>query len=419
MKAMLLEFLKKAGENSEFALFRDLYKVLPAGKFAVVKVSGETLEKHLDEIAEDLAFLNKLGICPIVVHGAGLTLDKMLPDSKKVNGLRVTTKADMETVKTVFKKSSSGLVGKIVEKGGKAEHVEGVFECSTLKGFGCVGKIESLCLSGIEKAVEKNTIPIISPIGEMDSMQLNINADTAAKELVKAMQPKKFILVTESGGILNEKNKVLPFINLSSETAFNHISGGMLQKVKEIKEFLDTGLDCAVVITSAENLLKEIFAVKGNGTLVKSHAIISNQGFNGLNKSKLKGLLENAFGKKLLENYFEEEAKEVLCQKDYEGVAIIKEVNGLPYLDKFAVAKHCQGTGLGKSLWEELGKKYGKLVWRALACNGANSFYANQCDGFVKKGKWKVYWKGLCKKEIMPSVEAAAEKQATMIEGAD
>ncbi len=418
MKEMLVKFLEKAGENSEFKLFHSMYKSLPAGKFAVVKVSGETLEKHLDEIAEDLAFLNKLGICPIVVHGAGSTLDKMLPCTKKVDGVRFTSKADMKTVKKVFNKLSTELVGKIVEKGGNAEHIEGVFECEALKGFGYAGKIKSLTLSTIEKTVEKNAVPIISPIGKKDGVEFNINADTAAKEIIKAVQPKKFILVTETGGILDKNNKLLPFINLSSKDAFDNISGGMLQKVKEIKEFLDSGIECAVVITSAENMLKEIFTVKGSGTLVKSHAIILSQGFNDLNKSKLKGLLEDAFGKKLAEGYFEDEAKEVLYQKDCEAVAIIKEANELPYLDKFAVAKHCQGTGLGKSLWEELDKKYSKLVWRALACNGANSFYDKQCDGFVKKGKWKVYWKGLCEKEIMQSVEAVAEKQATMIEEA-
>jgi len=419
MKEMLVKFLEKAGENSEFNLFHRIYKDLPAGKFAVVKVSGETLEKHLDEIAEDLAFLNKLGICPIVVHGAGSTLDKMLLNSKKVEGVRITTNSEMQVVKSVFNKLSAELVGKIVEKGGKAESIEGVFECEALKGFGCVGKIKNLNLHGIENAIKNGIMPVLNPIGKYGGSEFNINADTAAKELVKAMQPKKFILLTETGGILDKNNKVLPFINLSSKEKFDFVSGGMLQKVKEIKDFLDTGLDCAVVITSAENLLKEIFTVKGSGTLVKSHAILSSQGFNDLNKSKLKALLENAFGKKLAENYFEEEAKGVLCQKDYEGVAIIKEVNGLPYLDKFGVAKHCQGTGLGKSLWEELDKKYNKLVWRAFACNGANSFYDKQCDGFVKKGNWKVYWKGLCEKEIIPSVEAVAEKQATMIEEAN
>src|SRR3989338_7326242 len=192
MKEMLLNFIKKTGKDSEFNLFLKLFQGIPKMKFGVIKISGATLEENLDVIAQDIAFLNTLGIYPIVVHGAGSSLDKRLPHSKKVNGLRVTSSEDMVVIKEVFSELAQKLKNNIIMNGGNAEIVDSVFECEPIEELGSVGKITNVHLSPIKKAIDNNATAIISPIGN----NLNINADTAAKELVKVIGPKKFILIT-------------------------------------------------------------------------------------------------------------------------------------------------------------------------------------------------------------------------------
>ena len=88
MKKVILNYLEKTGKKSEFDLFLNIFKSIPKTKFAVIKISGKTLENKIDQIAEDIAYLNKLGIYPIIIHGAGSTLDRKLPQSKKIEGIR-------------------------------------------------------------------------------------------------------------------------------------------------------------------------------------------------------------------------------------------------------------------------------------------------------------------------------------------
>lgn len=413
MKDIIFKFLKKI-DKPEFKLFLNLFSNLPKIKFAVIKISGKALEDHLELIAEDIAFLNKLGIYPIIVHGCGSTLDKRLPESEKIDGIRITKKEDMKVIQSSFKEIADSLKENIIEKGGKAEIVEDLFYCEQLEQYGFVGKIKKIKLSKIKSLIDLNITPIISPLGDSSVGKLNINADNVAKELVKIIEPKKFIFLTKTSGILDSKGKLIPFLNLSGNV-FENITGGMLLKVKEIKDFLSSGVDYEVVITNPKNLIKELFTIKGGGTYIKYHTINQTSDVNSIDKEKVKWTLEDAFDKTLVEDYFENGIKEVFYEKEYEGVAIINEINGMPYLDKFAVAKSYQGTGLGKSLWDRVIKEYPKLIWRSSADNSINTFYTKLCDGVIKNCEWNFYWKNLSNNEIMSTIDLVIKKKKTLI----
>lgn len=418
MKNMLGEFigfLDKTGKKSEFELFLKIFQSTPKAKFAVIKISGKTLEDKMDIIAENIAYLNKLGIYPTVVHGAGSILDTKLPSSKKIGGIRVTSAKDMQTVIEVYKDISERLASKIISNGGSAKTVKGIFSAEPVKELGCVGKITGIDSGKIEETIEHNATPIVSPLGKFNNICLNINADTAAKELAKKICPKKLLMITEAGGILDEKGAIVPFINLSNgDDSLAHITGGMLLKIEEIKDLLKTALDCAVVITSAEDLLKELFTISGRGTFIKSHDISSTRDKNKIDMHKLKALLESSFEKKLVAEYFDEDITEIIYEKNYDGAAIIKTVNSIPYLDKFAVSKPCQGTGLGKSIWAEVAGKYPKLILRATKDNTANSFYFRNCEGMIKKSHWNIYWNNIKEDELFSVIEAVEKRKATM-----
>ncbi|MFH1590782.1 MAG: hypothetical protein ABIC95_02540 [archaeon] len=413
MKEMLLRLMRHIGKESEFKLFLDLFQNLPPLKFAVIKVSGETLENSMDSLAEDLAMLNKLDIYPIVVHGAGSILDRKLPDSKKKDGIRITPPEDMQVIEDCFASMSNQLIESIQKHGGRASRAERVFTCTEKEGYGRVGDVAEIDLSAITRIIESGITPVVSPIGLGVGGNYNINADTAAKELVRTISPKKFVLLTETGGILDANKEVLPYINLSEP--FSHITGGMLLKVKEIKSFLEEKPECAVVITSAQNLLQEMFTIKGSGTFIKYHLLKSADGTDDVDTKRLKALLEDSFGKELVDGYFDNGIKEIIYEQDYEGVAIVKEIEGIPYVDKLAVLKSCQGTGLGKSLWLKVKAKYDRFILRAAPDNPFNGFYAQECQGMVK-GDWHVYWENLRLDEVVTAIPQIMALEKTVVD---
>ena len=410
----LEEFFKKTNKE-EYEIFKSLF-AQEKEKFAVIKISGALLEEHEDLIAEDIAYLNKLGLYPIIVHGAGSSLDKKLASSTKINGLRVTKKEDIPIIIQTFSEIASSLCSKINSFGGKSALVEGVFECEKIQGVGEVGEIKNTFSEKIIGCVQSHSSPIISPIGNFGEDKLNINADSAAKGICKVIKPKKFILLTSTGGILDASGNLVNFLNLSSENAFSDLSGGMLVKAKEAKAVLESVPDMEVVITSPQNLLYELFTIKGKGTILKNHVLCWENNLNNLNKATVKDVIEHSFGKKLVDNYFDSDIVDVLYEKNLDGLAVIIKQGNFFYLDKFAVKKHAQGKGIGKSIWLELVKKYPSFTWRASQINPVNSFYTKHCDGLIKKGKWNIYWKGLNHEDVLSVAESISQKKSSFKE---
>jgi len=412
-------YMQKTLPEPDMELFGSLFGDLPAERFAVIKVSGQTLDSHIQTIVDDIAFLNGQGLYPILVHGAGTALDAALPHSKKVDGVRVTTAEDMHIIKEVFYSINLKVCEGILNAGGKAENVTGIFGCTKRERYGEVGEVVHVDVSPIQEAISRGATPVVSPVGWCGDDPVNINADTAARGLVRAVHPRKYIMLTETGGILDGNGKVIPYVDLSNDSLAGIISGGMLVKVNEATAVLKDVPSCSVSITGAPRLLKEVFTVKGSGTYLKYHAILSTMSPAPGLLEGLVDLVEGTFGKTCVQTSgpggLSSGILEVIYQKDLEGAAIIKEVAGVPYLDKFAVATPYQGTGLGASLWQAVSSKYPDLLWRAAPENPCNSFYSKTCGGMVKYPDWTVYWTGLEGQEAIRKAGTVAGLPASLI----
>ncbi len=147
-----------------------------------------------------------------------------------------------------------------------------------------------------------------------------------------------------------------------------------------------------------------------------AYQFVVHASFASLDKSKIMALLEKSFGKKLTEGYFEGAVAEVVIEKDYKAVAIIKTINGMAYLDKIAVSPELQGNGVGKALWETLKEKYGSFMWRAAKTNDkANSWYFKACDGMQKMAEWNIFWVGVPTETAAASIDTIAALPPTLI----
>jgi len=405
----IVRLLSSMGSAKEISQYLKRFSQLDAARFAVVKVGGAVLRDDLPALVSSLAFLQDVGLTPIVVHGVGPQLDEELAAAgigkRTVGGLRVTSPEALAVVRRVFQAQNLALVEALQSQDARATSiVTGVFEAGYVDeaALGLVGRVQGVHLAPIHASLQAGSIPVIASLGETAGGQiLNINADVAANALVRELQPYKIVFLTGTGGLLDADGGVIDSINLSTEydalMAQPWIEGGMRLKLEQVKQLLD-GLPPAssVSITRPSELAKELFTHKGSGTLVRrGEQVLQAERWDQLDLPRLRALIESAFGRTLAADYFERTRLHRAYVSEHYRAAIMltREEEGI-YLDKFAVLDEAQGEGLGRAVWQVMRGQTPRLFWRSRRGNPVNAFYFAECDGCLKQPRWKVFWYG-------------------------
>ena len=405
----IVRLLSSMGGAKEISQYLKRFSQLDAARFAVVKVGGAVLRDDFDALTSSLAFLQDVGLTPIVIHGAGPQLDVELAqagiEKRTVDGLRVTSPEALAIVRRVFHAQNLKLVEALQAQDGRATSiVSGVFEADyrDRDSLGLVGNVTGVHLAPIQASLQAGSIPVIASLGETSGGQiLNINADYAANALVQQLRPYKVVFLTGTGGLLDGEGRIIDSINLT--TQYEHlmaqpwIDGGMRVKLEQVKLLLD-GLPPAssVSITRPAELAKELFTHKGSGTLVRrGERVLQADSWDGLDLPRLRQLVESAFGRRLAADYFERTAlHRAYVSENYRAAVILTNEEEGIYLDKFAVLDDAQGEGLGRAVWEVMREQVPRLFWRSRRGNPVNAFYFAECDGCIKQPRWKVFWYG-------------------------
>lgn len=428
----IVRLLSAMGSAKEIQQYLKRFSQLDAKRFAVVKVGGAVLRDELNDLTSSLTFLQQVGLTPIVLHGAGPQLDVELEAAgitkQTVNGLRVTSPKALGIVRRVFQQENLRLVEALQAMDTRATSVpSGVFMSSFLDRdvYGMVGKVDSINLAPIEASLRAGSIPVIASLGETDEGQfLNINADFAANELVRVLQPYKIIFLTGTGGLLDGQGHIIDSINLSTE--YEHliqqpwINGGMRVKIEQIADLLQSlPLTSSVSITRPSELAKELFTHKGSGTLVRrGEKVFRFESWDGVDQARMRALIESSFGRTLVEDYFQRTRPyRVYVSENYRAAMILTQEDGLVYLDKFAVLDDAQGEGLGRAVWLVMREENPRLFWRSRHGNPINHFYYAESDGCYKQERWKVFWYGLDGFDTLARcVQHCAVRQPTLID---
>ena len=429
----IVRLLSSMASAKEISQYLKRFSQLDAKRFAVVKVGGAVLRDDLEALTSSLAFLQQVGLTPIVIHGAGLQLDVELAaagiEKRSVDGLRVTSPQALGIVRKVFHAQNLALVAALREVDARATSiVSGVFEAEYLDRdkYGLVGRVSAVHLAPIEASLQAGSIPVIASLGETsDGQILNVNADFAANELVQALQPYKIVFLTETGGLLDGKGKIIDSINLSSEyellSAQPWLHGGMRVKIEQIKQLLERlPLTSSVSITRPSELAKELFTHKGSGTLVRrGEKVHTYTSWDGVDLPRLRALIESSFApRKLAPDYFERtRLHRAYISENYRAAIILTdEVQGV-YLDKFAVLEEAQGEGLGRAVWQVMREENPRVFWRSRHNNPVNDFYFNEADGCYRINGWKLFWYGIKEfAEVAACVKHCRERPATLLD---
>ncbi|MBD3203173.1 acetylglutamate kinase [Candidatus Woesearchaeota archaeon] len=426
---LIIDFFSNTGEKDQALMYLNLYTKTPAYEFAVIKIGGNILKQEIDKVADTLCYLYDLGLYPVIIHGAGpqikAALKKNNINTKKIDGQRITGEKELGVIVSVMKNINQNLVKKINENNGKAESLtKDIFFCKKAKNkrLGFVGEIKSVNTDMIKKSIRNKKIPVVSSLGYDESGNLfNINADCAAKELILKIKPKKFILLSSPGGILNKDKKIISYINLKSEydslIKDKIVTEGMLLKLSQIKDLLENiNYNFSVQIASPKNLIKELFTIKGSGTFIKKGIDIKVlDSFSSVDKNRLKFLLEQSFSRKLKEVYFKQKIEKIIIEENYKGAIILKKIKDNIYVDKFAVLKEFQGEGIGRDLWIYLEENQKKFFWRARPENDINTFYSKNSTGIYKAKSWHVFSKNIGPKYLKEIIEYSINKGESFV----
>jgi acetylglutamate kinase len=260
------------------------------GKTVVVKFGGSILEMNAGgTLAQDLVLLKGAGVHPVLVHGGGPEITRMLERLGKastfVDGLRVTDPETMEVVEMVLAgRANKAIVSMIIQHGGQAVGLSGkdgrMLVARKREGevdLGLVGEIQEVHAELLVRLGEQGYIPVVASIGiGTDGASYNLNADTAAGALAAAIGASKFILLTDVAGVYRDYHGSRTLISeLAAREAGDlirdgSISRGMIPKVEACLAALRGGVPSAHIISGSvpHALLVELFTERGIGTML-------------------------------------------------------------------------------------------------------------------------------------------------------
>ena len=284
---------------------RTLSEALPymkrhSGQTLVIKYGGHAMgdDDLAKQFARDIVLLRQIGSNPVVVHGGGPQIGKMLDrlkvKSEFVEGLRVTDEESITVVEMVLCGNiNKQIVSAINGAGGFAVGLSGKdgnlilaeklrrtkrdpdSNIERILDLGLVGEPRTITSHVLENFEESDITPVIAPIGiGTGGETLNVNADTAAGAIASALSAKRLLMLTDVVGVLDSGGELVTNLNVSEARALiedGTINGGMIPKVETCLEAIESGVDGAVIIDGRvpHALLLELFTEHGAGTFIE------------------------------------------------------------------------------------------------------------------------------------------------------
>jgi acetylglutamate kinase len=247
----------------------------------VVKIGGSTLGSE-DTTLQDVVAMQRAGDRPVVVHGGGAMITDWLRrleiPSQFVDGLRSTNAEAINVVVGVLRGVvNTQLVGEIVALGGRAVGLSGV-DGGLVRAeryderLGFVGRITDVNADVLRGLLDSVVIPVIAPIGlEAPSQPLNINADTVAGEVARALGADSLVFLTDVEGLLDAERVLVPELTPARATELREagvIAGGMIPKVEACFRAAEAGVAASMADGTVPGMLRRVASGERVGTRI-------------------------------------------------------------------------------------------------------------------------------------------------------
>lgn len=369
----VLTFLESVGHRSEAELYLRVFRELPRESFAIVAPESSLVRQSGASIAEQLRFLADMGLfAPVVM------------------GLLEPAQAKVATDRLLRRLRAAGLDAAVYDLP------------------------QPNLASAVRAELRNGQVPVLCYTDPLPTLEQRI---AVVGDLAEQLGTRKLVVLRHKGALgagLDRRLELAPghsipmsndgisIVNLRTDyeplVARELLSPDDWELLKALRVLIESesaaGLDANVTAPLA--LLRELFTMRGAGTLIKrGTAILRAEHYADVDREKLRGLLEMSFSKPLVPDFFEHPLTAVYHEPGYRGAAIIEPSPVAPVLSKFAVDPVAQGEGMGRDIWQSFVRQYPRFIWRARTNNPICSWYTWQCDGLVRSGKWTVYWRGV------------------------
>jgi acetylglutamate kinase len=270
----------------------------------VVKYGGHAMvdPKLAHQFARDMVMLKVCGLNPIVVHGGGPQINKML-DKLAVkaefrDGLRVTDHETMEVVEMVLAGSiNKSIVASIQQAGGRAVGISGkdgslmIAERYTkvkknaesgkmeVIDFGQVGEPSRINTEILHTIMKSDAIPVVAPIGVgWEGDTYNVNADTAAGAIASAVNAKRLLLLTDVAGVLDKQKQLISELKIGDVPGLiedGTITAGMIPKIESAVSVVESGVEGVIILDGRvpHSVLLELLTPHGVGTRISRDGV--------------------------------------------------------------------------------------------------------------------------------------------------
>ena len=420
-RSAVVGILSNIGSKREIQQYLAQFSSVSSPQFAVIKVGGAILTDHLESLISALAQLYHMGLYPVIVHGAGPQLNKLLEDAgiepEYEEGIRITDGKTLGIARKLFLQENLKLVEALWERGVQAVPItSGVLTADYLdqEKWKFVGKINHVNKNPIESAIKDGYLPVLTSMAENTEGQvLNVNADVAAGEIARALKPLKIVFLSEKGGLFHGvTNKKISAINLDEEyeglLKEPWVKYGTRLKIKEIKALLDDlPKSSSVAIIHPAHLQRELFTDTGAGTLIrrgnKLSTATSVEDFNDLNK--LKEVLvrdrDSMDASAVVERYVQGLAGQTFrgyYDENMEALGLVlppSEGSSIAHLATFTVTKPGWLTNIADNVFQHLKKDFPKLMWTVNQHDENLTWFFDKADGSYSKNGEVLFWYGL------------------------
>ncbi len=284
------KFIEKAAALTEALPFIQQFR----GETVVVKFGGSIMESEAGyrRILQDIAFMECVGLRPVLVHGGGKSISRSMKEAdiapNFVHGLRVTDDKTIHVVEKVLNGEVNPHLVEIIQQfHGKARgiHGEDIIKVDKMVGndsvtnepldWGYVGKVNHVDVEPIQAYLQSHIVPVITPLGRgADGKLYNINADDAATAIACELKARKLVFLTDVPGLLldpEDRDSLISSLHLGEVDELidrGVITGGMLPKIKGMAGAVKSGIKKVHIINSSmpHSLLLELFTSEGVGT---------------------------------------------------------------------------------------------------------------------------------------------------------
>ncbi len=362
---MLLEdtirlFLDSVGRSDEYEFYLKKFRSDPARAFAVLVPDLESLENAASALSFQLKFLRRLELVPLQVY-TGPLANRMLSAYRNGGDDPVVSECAL-----------SEIAG---------------------KGAELLSQARSSDRSAVLMVQDAPLVAVLRALSDTFSRRFHFIRLRGPLHDVEGRPLSYFHLRGENPQIAGRDGSLLDAAGACAESPGRHVS-----------------------VSTPINLLREIFTVKGAGTIFRKGSLIAYAPSSlEVDRARMSGLLETSFGRPLRRPDFLEKIQHFHYEKDYTGAVLLEDRPEGAYLSKFAVGTEARGEGIAQELWEAVRLRHPSLFWRSRAGSSVNRWYSRISDGSHKVPGWQIFWRGVHPGQIPAVIDFCLNKEEDFV----